>query len=133
MLVIEMVPYFEARHERQMIGVEGDDLVERRQQEILERAEVVSHDSIQLFDNMQFHVASVTRPGEFYTIDLTRPMCNCKDFHQIDFCKHIAAIYLHFLNLCPNVGRQTNNVSYSQKDLNISQEISGPEEINTLI
>jgi hypothetical protein len=66
-----MVPYFEARHKRQMIGIEGDDLVERRWQEILERAEAISRDSIQLFNNTQFHVASVSRPGEFYMIDLT--------------------------------------------------------------
>jgi hypothetical protein len=131
MLVIKMVPYFEARHERQMVGMEGDDLVELRQQEILESAEAISRDSIQPFDNTQFHVTSVSRPGEFYAIDLTRQRCNCKDFHRIDFCKHIAAIYLHFPNLCPNVGSQTN-VPYPQKDLNISQGTSGPEVINIL-
>jgi hypothetical protein len=131
-LVNEMVPHFEARHERQMIGVEGDDLVEWRWQEILECAEAITLDSIQPFDNIQFHVASISRPGEFYTIDLARQMCDCKDFHRIDFCKHIAAIYLHFPHLCPEVGSQTN-VPHPQEDLNFSQGPSGlHNEIDTL-
>jgi hypothetical protein len=131
-LVNEMVPHFEARHERQTIGVEGDDLVERRRQEILERAEAIALDSIQPFDDIQFHVASVSRPGEFYAIDLARQMCDCKDFHRIDFCKHIAAIYLHFPHLCPEVGSQTN-VPHPQEDLNFSQGPSGlHDEIDTL-
>jgi hypothetical protein len=113
--------------------MEGDDLVEQRCQEILESVEAISQDSIQPFDNTQFHVASVSRLGEFYTIDLTWQMCDCKDFHRIDFCKHIAAIYLHFPSLCPDVGSHTDmNVPNLQKDLNISQGTSRPEVLDTL-
>jgi hypothetical protein len=131
-LVNEMVPHFEARHERQVIGVEGDDLVEQRRQEILERAEAIALDSIQPFDDIHFHVASISCPGEFYTIDLARQICDCKDFHRIDFCKHIAAIYLHFPHLCPEVGSQTN-APHPQEDLNLSQGPSRPhDEIDTL-
>jgi hypothetical protein len=33
-------------------------------------------------------------------IDLAWQHCNCKDFHQIDFCKHLTAVQAHFPHLC---------------------------------
>src|SRR6266850_3318787 len=33
-------------------------------------------------------------------IDLAQQHCNCKDFHRIEFCKHLAAIQAHFPHLC---------------------------------
>jgi len=95
-----LVPYYEARHERQSVGVEGADLVARRRREILASAGSISRDSIQQFDDTQFHVASASRSGDFYAIDLARQRCNCKDFHRIEFCKHLAAVQAHFPHLC---------------------------------
>ena len=76
-----LVPYYEARHERQDVGVEGADLVEQQRWEILASARSISRDSIQEFDDTQFHVASASSPGVFFVIDLARQHCNCKDFH----------------------------------------------------
>jgi hypothetical protein len=118
---MEMVPHFEARHKQQMVGMEGNNLVKRQRQEILESMEAISRDLIQPFDDTQFHVTSVSHLGEFYVINLAWQICDCKDFHHIDFCKHIAAVYLHFPNLCLDVGTQTNiNILNIQKDLNTS-------------
>ena len=45
MFVNAVVPYYEAKHERQTVGLGGADLVERRRWEILASAESVSQDS----------------------------------------------------------------------------------------
>ena len=34
-------------------------------------------------------------------INLTQSACNCNNFPRIWYCKHIAAIYVHFPQLCP--------------------------------
>jgi hypothetical protein len=59
----------------------------------------ISQDSIEQFDDTQFHVTSASCPGGFFAIDLARQHCNCKDFHRIEFCKHLAAIQAHFPHL----------------------------------
>ena len=60
----------------------------------------VSRDSIQQFDSAHFHVASISQPGTYYEIDLNRSICNCPDFPRSRFCKHLAAIHVHFPLLC---------------------------------
>src|SRR6267142_3320850 len=91
---------YEARHKRQSVGIEGANLVEQRRWEILASAGSISWDSILQFDDTQFHITSASCPGDYYTIDLTWQHCNCKDFHQIEFCKHLAAVWAHFPHLC---------------------------------
>ena len=97
---MEMVPHYKARHERQEVGIEGLDLTEQRRQEILISARAISHDSIQQFDNTQFHIASRSRPGNYYAVDLDQATCECQDFLHIHFCKHIAVVLAHFPHLC---------------------------------
>jgi hypothetical protein len=94
-----MEPHYQSRHARQVIGLDGRDLAGNRRREILESAKSISRDSIQQFDLTQFHVASQSRPGAYYAIDLHRVICDCRDFPRIQFCKHIAAIYVHFPHL----------------------------------
>ena len=53
------------------------------------------------FDSTYFHIASQSHPGEFYAIDLIQSTCDCADFLRIWFCKHIAAVEVHFPHLCP--------------------------------
>ena len=53
------------------------------------------------FDSSHFHVTSQSRPGKFYAIDLIQLTCDCPDFPRIQFCKHIAAVQVHFPHLCP--------------------------------
>ena len=95
-----MVPYYQNRHERQIVGLEGPDLAGQRQRQLMTGARGTTRDSIQQFDSTQFHVASESRPGAYYEINLDRSICNCPDFPRSRFCKHLAAINVHFPHLC---------------------------------
>jgi hypothetical protein len=81
-------------------GFEGLDLAGVQWQEITTSTRAISPDSILQFDHTQFHVASQSCPGTFYSVDLNLSMCDCQDFPRIWFCKHIAVIHLHFPHLC---------------------------------
>ena len=70
MLVTGMVTYYENRHNRQIVGLNGKDLVAERREEILERAADIPSDSIQRFDHTHFHVASRSRPGLYHAVDI---------------------------------------------------------------
>ena len=83
------------------MGFEGLDLAAARRQEIEASARDIPLDSVLNFDSTHFHVASQSRPGEFYAIDLIQSACDCPDFPRIRFCKHMAAVYAHFPHLCP--------------------------------
>jgi len=95
-----MVPYYQIRHERQTVGLDGPDLAEQRRRALLAGARGTPRDSIQQFDSTRFHVASESSPGSYYEIDLSRVACNCRDFPRSRFCKHLAAIYVHFPQFC---------------------------------
>jgi hypothetical protein len=94
-----MNQYYLNRHERQIVRFEGLDLAGDRRREILVSARNISRGSILQFNHTQFHVASQSRSGTFHSIDLNLMMCDCQDFPRIRFCKHIAAIHLHFPHL----------------------------------
>jgi hypothetical protein len=96
-----MEPYYQSWHDRQAVGLEGRDLAAAWRGQILTSAKDISRDSILQFDHIQFHVASQSRPGAYYTIDLHQSTCDCTDFPRVRFCKHIAAIYAHFPHLSP--------------------------------
>ena len=114
-----MVLHYKDWHARQFVRLEGPDLLGQQQCEILANAENIMHDSIQDFgDVFQFHIASLSHPGEYYVVDLHQPICNCEDFSQILFCKHIIAIYVHFPHLNPE-GKQSTSLlapGYVQQD-----------------
>ena len=97
-----MAPHYEGRHARQNVGLEGPDLAGQRRRELLANARDISIDGILPFNLTQFHVASQSRPGSYYAIDLDRAYCDCMDFPKAQFCKHIAAVYVHFPHLAPN-------------------------------
>ncbi len=100
-LVKGMVPLYENKHNRQSVGLDGKDLAAERRQELLERTAEISSESIQNLDDTQFHVASKSRPGLYHAVDLHQSTCQCEDFPRIRFCRHIAAVLLHFPELSP--------------------------------
>ena len=103
-----MAIYYKDRHERQSVRLEGPDLLGRRRQEIMAHAEKITCDLIQDFGDLaHFHVASLSCPGEFHVVDLGWIRCNCEDYPQILFCRHITAIYLHFPHLNPENRKST--------------------------
>lgn len=95
-------PYYRFRHDKQQAGLEGLNLEASRRREIEEIAKTITRDSIEKFDDTQFHVASQTKSGHFYSINLVQPTCSCPDFPRIRFCKHIGAIHLHFPHVRPS-------------------------------
>jgi len=95
-----MNQYYLNWHKRQIIRFEGLDLAGGQQWEIIASTQTISWDSVLQFNHTQFHVASQSCPGVLYSIDLNLMTCDCQDFPRIWFCKHIAAIHLHFPHLC---------------------------------
>jgi hypothetical protein len=107
-------PYFQFRHMRQQTGLDGLNLEKSHRKEIEEAATKITRDSIESFDNSQFHVASQTKLGHFYSVNPTAPSCTCQDFPCIQFCKHIGVIYFHFPHLCPSSVPATSQVSSAE-------------------
>jgi len=97
--VISADPYYRFQHDRQETGLDGLNLEDSCRRDIEVMAKKITQDSIEKFNDSQFHVASQTKSGHFYAINLTPPTCNCQDFPRIWFCKHIGAIYFHFPHL----------------------------------
>ena len=107
-LMQEMAIYYKDWHERQSVGLEGSDLLGRRRWEIMAHVEKITHNLIQDFgDSAHFYIASLSCSGEFHVVDLGQIRCDCEDYHQILFCRHIIAIYLHFPHLNPKNRKST--------------------------
>ena len=100
-LVFDLLPEVENRHTRQFYGIEGPDLEGARRQKIQASARNTPPDSIHQVSGYTFLVASGSQPGHNYSINLMQSTCDCDDFPRIRYCKHIAAIYVHFPQLCP--------------------------------
>ena len=136
-----MVPYYQNRHARQVVGLEGPDLAEHRRRQLLARAKSSARDSIQQFDSTQFHIASESTPGTYYEIDLNHSTCNCRDFPRSRFCKHLAAIHVHFPHLCPKESSPPINLEISgtsgppqSAPIADNRRISSPQEsVQTLL
>jgi len=64
----------------------------------------MSPDSIRQISDTEFLVASGSHLGHHYLIDINERTCDCADFLRIRHCKHIAALNVHFPQLCPKVG-----------------------------
>jgi hypothetical protein len=78
-LVKDMVLHYEDRHARQSVSLDGPDLLGQRWWEILASAK--TRDLIQDFnDSAQFHIASLSCPGEYHVVDLHQRSCDCEDF-----------------------------------------------------
>jgi len=100
-LVKGMVPLYENKHNCQSVGLDGKDLVAECRQELLKRTVEIPSKSIQNLDDTQFHVTSKSQPGLYHAVDLHQSTCQCEDFLRIRFCRHIAAVLLHFPELSP--------------------------------
>jgi hypothetical protein len=114
-----MNQYYLNQHKRQIIGFEGLDLAGNQRWEIITSTRNISQDSVLQFNHTQFHVAFQSCSGTFHSIDLNLMTCDCQDFPRIQFCKHIAAIHLHFPHLKqsdPIITREGNPDPNSNSD-----------------
>jgi hypothetical protein len=138
-----MNQYYLNRHKRQIVRFEGLDLAGDRRREIIVSARNISRDSVLQFNHTQFHVASQSCLGTFHLIDLNLMTCDCQDFLRIQFCKHIAAIHLHFPHLeqsdpiimregDPDPDSDSDSDSGSESRSASASKVALPEEILTL-
>ena len=125
-LVENMVPYYQNRHARQIVGLEGPDLAGQRHRQLMTGARGTARDSIQQFDSTQFHVASESRPGAYYEINLDQSTCNCPDFPRSRFCKHLAAINVHFPHLCKQESSPLQDTEFAGL-LDLPERVHTPE------
>ena len=126
-----MEPEYDVKHARQDVRIASPDLAGTHWRKLLIKAKEISRDSIQQLDHTQFHVASQTRQGSYYAIDLQREICECKDYPGRRFCKHIAAIYVHFPHLNPDLIESSNTPTPSGAPEQLwrpRQARPGPEE-----
>lgn len=93
-LVKEVLPTYEDRHKRQMLGMQGPDLAEKRRKQILARVPETPLDRIKEIDESHFEIQS-TSSEKKYEVDLLAHTCTCLDFPRIQLCKHVAAT-VHF-------------------------------------
>ena len=121
-----MVPYYQNRHARQIVGLEGPDLAGQRHRQLMTGARGTARDSIQQFDSTQFHVASESRPGAYYEINLDQSTCNCPDFPRSRFCKHLAAINVHFPHLCKQESSPLQDTEFAGL-LDLPERVHTPE------
>ena len=119
-LVKGMVPMYEKKYECQSAGLDGKDLAGEQQQELLEHVAEIPSNSIQKFDETQFHVMSKSQLGSYHAVDLHQSTCECEDFPKIRFCRHITAILFHFPELSPP--SQENNTVDSGLSPGLSPE-----------
>lgn len=107
-LVHDVVPYFRAKHHWQEFGFEGLDLEMKRRAEINAAAPSFPVDNITDYEiddePGQFSVQSQSNPQITYHVDIEAYTCNCPSYSLIFYCKHLAAVQLHFyeeLDLLP--------------------------------
>ena len=133
-LVKDMITHYEDWHSKQSVRLESPDLLGQQWWEIMANAQKITCNSIQDFgDSAQFHITSLSHPREYHVVDLHWPTCDCKDFPQILFCKHITAIYVHFPNLNPwEKGGITAVPECAQLDTLPRCLLEGGESVQTL-
>jgi hypothetical protein len=115
MFVKEFLPDIEHHHKRQMLGMEGPNLAEKRRRQILKRAPETPLERIKKIDDLHFEAQS-SNSLKCYQIDLLTITCNCSDFPNISLCKHIAAV-MHFFggaDLGPQSPRDGSDGSASE-------------------
>jgi hypothetical protein len=93
-LVKDMLPTYQDRHKRQMLGMQGPNLAEKRRKEILARAPETPLERIKEIDRSRFEVQS-TSSENVYEVNLLTYTCTCSNFPRIQLCKHVAAT-VHF-------------------------------------
>ncbi len=123
--MFQVVPYYQTWQEHQMIRIEGPDLAGQQQWQLLSSTRDTCKDLIQQFDDLIFYIASVSQPGSYYEINLSQGACNCPDFLRIQYCKHLAAISVHFPHLCTQANSSRDPVFWGTP--NKPQHIHSPE------
>jgi len=84
--------YYQPRHQRQQVGLEGFNLQEKQWLTILGHAKSISARDITRLSETTFHVESQSCPGQLYLVDTWAAICECPEFPRIRLCKHLATV-----------------------------------------
>ena len=99
-LINDVVTYFSAKHHRQDFGFEGLDLEMRHHTKVDAAAQtfpLTNITELEVDDELgQFSVQSQSDPSISYHVDIETYVCDCPSWPLIFYCKHLAAIQLHF-------------------------------------
>ena len=132
-----MLPTYEDRHKRQKLGMQGPDLAEKRQKQILTCAPETPLDQIKEIDGSRFEIQSMSS-DKTYEVNLLANTCTCFDFPRIQLCKHVAAT-VHFFGgglekLGPQAPVNTSEAEPNNSELPAPQDGSaGNSEIHAAI
>lgn len=90
--------------------------MKRREEIELVTKSISINDVEDIDDNGQFAVRSQTTPTHAYHVDIEAYTCDCDSYPLISYCKHIAAVQLHYyedINIQPvqSLFTQTSNSS----------------------
>jgi hypothetical protein len=91
-----MLPTYEDRHKRQVLGMQGPNLAEKRWKEILTCAPETPLERIKEVGQLRFVVQSTSLENT-YEVNLLTYMCTCNNFPCIQLCKHVMATMYFFL------------------------------------
>jgi hypothetical protein len=89
-----MLPTYQDRHKRQMLGMQGPNLAKKHQKEILAPAPETPLERIKEIDQSRFEVQS-TSSENIYKVNLLTYTCTCSNFPRIQLCKHVT-VTVHF-------------------------------------
>ena len=95
MLMKGMLPSYEDRHKRQMLGMQGPDLAEKCQKQIVVCASEIPLERMKEISQSRFEIQS-SSSKIFYEINILMHTCTCINFPCIQLCKHLAVTVHYF-------------------------------------
>ncbi len=134
------MPHFIARHERQSVGLEGDDLRLQTRKDMTKKGQKITQSDIvpvsdgeNSADTLVFRVNSQSKPGMTYCVDLEAYDCDCSSFTWIKYCKHIAAVQYHFPETFPSIPASTLSSASLASEIDVIKEDNFNRNHNTSI
>ena len=97
-LAVDMLPYYETRHNSQELGFSGSNLAQKRRTELLARTPEMNADSICAKGGDRYYVKSATESSRSYLVELSKRSCDCPDWPRVQLCKHVTAVAHFFGN-----------------------------------
>lgn len=104
-LSVDCMQYFKARHQRQLAGLEGHNLLETAKQSLEERAMLLLATDITPIPDREaiFNVQSQSDRLVYHTVDVRNGKCSCRAFPLLNYCRHLSAVHRHFPSIYSNI------------------------------
>ncbi|EDR07809.1 uncharacterized protein LACBIDRAFT_297987 [Laccaria bicolor S238N-H82] len=95
-LLCKVIEYYSVKQNRESVGFEGPNLETHKCKTILQHSEAIPISDVHESDPGHYRVKSSSIADHIYDINIIPYNCTCRDFPEIRFCKHIAAVQRHF-------------------------------------